>query len=97
MEDLTGRMNRLKRPRILIDAARRRADRYDRRRDLPHLLGTVASHGAAMIQLLEIEASQEMARKTGARAYCVQRHITVLSALIAEDLALRSAALEGIR
>jgi hypothetical protein len=97
MEDLIGRMNHLKRPRILIDAARSMAERYDRRRDLPRLLGKERSHGAAMIQLLEIEAAQESARKTGARAYRVQRHITVLSALIAEDSALRSRTLDLVR
>ena len=84
MEDLTGRLNRLTRPRLLIDAARHAQAVYDRQRDLPPLLGEVPGPGPALIRLLELEAAQEGLRKTKARAYRARAHVGVMIALMGE-------------
>ncbi|WP_136635581.1 DUF6477 family protein [Pseudooceanicola onchidii] len=90
MEDLTTRLSRLHRPRLLVDAAREGQALYDRNRDLSMLLGRVPGHGAAVMQLFDMEAAQETARR-GRRGYRVRRHVAILTALVAEHSALRSA------
>ena len=82
----------LRRPRLLIRAARIGA--HDYRRD-PHLLrilgyGTLPRPGAALMQLFEIEAELEDRRKAGDTGYAVSRHVEILVAMMGEARAIRS-------
>lgn len=86
MQDLIGLLAALRRPRLLIRAARIGAGNYRREAHLPPVLAcaSLPPSGAAMIRLLEIEADHDEARKRGDTAYSVLRHVTVLIALMGE-------------
>ena len=84
MQDLTTRLARLTRPRILTRAAQVGADSYDRRRDLIRLIGHLPRSGPAMIQLFELEDMLNAARTDGTGTYRPRDHLSVLIALIAE-------------
>lgn len=96
MEDLTGRLNRLKRPRLLVEAARQAQPLYDRRRDLPPLLGDLPRSGAAIVQLLDLESAHDAARRSGSRTYRAAAHVAVLIALIGENARRHAFAPDGI-
>lgn len=87
MQDLVTRLTLLNRPRLLARSARFGADDYVRHRDLKRLLRNPASQGLAAIlmQLLDLEAAQEAARKSQNPRYSFARHIEVLIALVAES------------
>lgn len=76
----------LRRPKILIRAARIAATGYRRERDLTRVLKTrrPACPERGLDTLLQIEAELEETRKTGTSAYNVTRHVEVLTAVIAE-------------
>lgn len=76
----------LRRPKILIRAARIAATGYRRERDLTRVLKTrrPACPERGLDTLLQIEAELEETRKTGTGAYNVTRHVEVLTAVIAE-------------
>ena len=76
----------LRRPRTLIRAARHGATRYRRDRDLKFLPNTPKpkSSTAILDNLLDFENTLEATRKAGAADYNVTRHVSVLTALIAE-------------
>lgn len=77
----------LRRPKLLIRAARFGLAEYNRDRDLKRLLGQspAPSPRAALDRLVEKEAVLEDHRQTGAAAYSAARHVEVLIALIAES------------
>jgi hypothetical protein len=83
----------LRRPRLLIRAARIGSESYARDRHLHRLLGEreVASRAAPLGELLEREAPMDAARRTGAAAYSAARHVALLSAIIAETRIARQA------
>ena len=91
MEDLLTRTARLRRPRLMIEAARHAEPHYKRDRDLPGLLGCKPPRGAALNDLLEMEKGYEALRLGNRARYRAGRHVAVLSALMAEDRALRQA------
>ncbi|MGB0508107.1 MAG: DUF6477 family protein [Pikeienuella sp.] len=78
----------LKRPRILARAARAGARIYKRERDLasvaPRLTIATRSDKALVSELAAEEAACEADRKNGAATYSTQRHVSLLSALLAE-------------
>lgn len=90
MQDLTGQLGQIKRPRILIDAARCGADSYDRRRDLMRILGRLPRSGPAMMSLFEIEDGMDRARREKGADYRPLAHVSVLTALIGESRLIRS-------
>ncbi|GGE25059.1 hypothetical protein GCM10011360_11820 [Primorskyibacter flagellatus] len=90
MHDVAGRLAQLNRPRILVEAARLGLPRYDRRRDLPGLLGHPARPGAAVMSLMEMEAEMDDSRRAAATGYAPLRHLSVLTALMAEADSLRT-------
>lgn len=94
MLDPLGRIARLRRPPLLIDAARHGLDGYDRARRLPRLIDTGACGPvrAAML-LLDREAALEARRRSGSGDYRPARHVELLVALMCEARLLRAARL----
>ena len=84
MTDFRAIFDNLRRPRLLIRAARFGLQDYHRDRDLRRLLQATASPERAVPQLLAEEARLEEIRQTGDINYPVGRHIEVLVALMAE-------------
>ncbi len=81
----------LRRPRLLIRAARFGMSDYRRERDLRRLIGRSAPPEDAFRDLLSAEGRLEEHRLSGDANYSVARHIEVLIALVAEArLAQRS-------
>lgn len=84
MTDFRTILSNLRRPRLLIRAARFGLEDYSRDRDLRRLLAVPASPERSVPQLLAEEERLEQIRQTGDIAYPVARHIEVLVALMAE-------------
>ena len=79
-------LSRLRRPKLLIRAARFGLDDYNRERDLRRLMHAPAAPAPtkAVPRLIEEEARLEDIRKSGGAAYSPSRHVEVLIALMAE-------------
>lgn len=84
MTDFRALLNELRRPRLLIRAARIGLVDYRRERDLRKLVGTPISLARAVPCLIDQERALEQIRVSGDAAYSVVRHIDVLIALMAE-------------
>jgi len=86
MTDLTQALAALRRPRILIRAARAGMAEYRRDRDLKRILRQVrAAAGCHPLRSLIAEEKRlEAVRASGEATYSIQRHVAVLTALIAE-------------
>jgi plasmid stability protein len=86
MSDFRNLLAGLKRPRLLIRAARHGLAEYRRDRDLHRLIGgaKVPAPDEALRRLMHEEARLEGIRGTGDAAYSLVRHIEVLIALMAE-------------
>ena len=84
-------LSRLRRPKLLIRAARFGLAEYNRDRDLRRLMRAqaVPAPTRALPQLIEEEARLEISRKSGAAAYSPARHVEILIALMAEARLLR--------
>lgn len=88
----------LRRPRLLARAAREGAKMYRRERDLRASLPgmTGPRKGVDIVsRLMGIEAQIEADRLSGNYAYSPLRHVQVLSALVAEMMALKAKRAEG--
>lgn len=74
------------RPRILVKAAQIAARTYIREKQLGRILSRskLPSHAGAITLLTDKEAALNQARLNGEASYKIQRHITVLSALLGE-------------
>ena len=94
MTDLATVLNALRRPKILIRAARAGVVDYRRDRDLKRLLRltrTAAPQQAIGSLLLE-ESRLEATRAAGEATYSIQRHVAVLTAILAEARLMPAAA-----
>jgi hypothetical protein len=93
MTDLIDSLNALRRPRLLIRAARHGLTEYNRNRDLRRVMRAEPAAGPARVvaRLMALEAEQEAIRQAGDAAYSVARHVEVLIALMAEAALLRAA------
>lgn len=74
----------LRRPRLLMAAARHGIGDYRRARDLMRLLGCCPASAAAVAELTELEAHAEDARRSGNPSWSCTRHVEVLIAPMAE-------------
>ena len=75
----------LRRPKILIRAARAGVADYRRERDLKRLLrGRGAASTQALSSLRDEEGRLEAIRSAGEATYNLQRHVAVLTAILAE-------------
>ena len=85
MTDFRALLADLRRPQLLIRAARFGLSEYRRERDLKRLLdGQQPSPDRSVPRLLNEEERLEETRKSGDAAYSIARHIEVLIALMAE-------------
>ena len=92
MQDLLTRLTALRRPRLLIRAARIGAEDYRRDLHLPRVLGygRLPRSSAALMRLLETEALMNQQRKEQDAAYSLIKHIDVLIAMMGEARILRT-------
>ncbi len=84
MSDLQSLLANLRRPRLLIRAARFGLADYRRDRDLRRLIGQISTPDRAVAQLISEEEQLEEDRRAGEASYSVTRHIEILIALISE-------------
>lgn len=89
MTDCRTMLATLRRPRLLMRAARFGLAEYRRDRDLRRYVAGTASTEDTVSSLMSVEARLEATRITGDAAYSVARHIEVLIALLAEAQLLR--------
>ena len=92
MQDLTSMLHALRRPRLLMRAARIGAEEYRREIHLPRHLGygVLPRHGAALVRLMELEGAQNEMRLTGNSAYSIAKHVDILIAMLGEARTLRA-------
>ena len=86
MTSTTDMLKSLRRPRLLVRAARFGLSEYNRDKDLKKLMktSTTPSPSQAVDGLLVTEAQLEDTRKSGDASYSCARHVEVLIALLAE-------------
>lgn len=86
MSDLRQILSELRRPRLLMRAARCGQPDYVRARDLRRLLRRhdTPAPAEALVALIGIEAGIEEERQAGGAGYNALRHIEVMIALMAE-------------
>ncbi len=81
---LGQRLSQLRRPKLLIQAARLGQSDYRRERDLKRLGGQGMQPHAVVAHLLDVEGDIEAERQSGAAGYSIAHHIEVLIAVLAE-------------
>lgn len=93
MTDIFTLLDRLRRPRLLIQAARAGADEYRRDAHLRRLLGpaNLPRSGEALLRLIEIESDLNGKRCGGDTGYSLVAHVDVLIAMMGEARLLRAA------
>jgi hypothetical protein len=89
MSDFRIMLANLRRPRLLMHAARFGLGDYRRERDLRRLVDKAASPEETVPRLLSVEEALEATRIAGDASYSAARHIDVLIALLAEAQLLR--------
>ncbi|SOB98681.1 hypothetical protein SAMN05877831_10241 [Rhodobacter maris] len=92
MDDHGEILARLRRPKLLIHAARFGQRDYRRDRDLRRILGVaeVPAPAAALAALIAQEAALETARQAGAAQYSFLHQVELLIAILAESRARRA-------
>lgn len=93
MKDLLSLLSSLRRPRLLIRAARIGAQEYCRNRHLQRLLGfgNLPGPALALMQLIEIERDLDEQRRSDHAGYSLTRHLDVLIAMMGEAQLLYAA------
>ncbi len=93
MLDLNSMVRTLKRPSLLVRAARFGLDDYRRDRVLRRILKTddLPSTGAALLQLMDLEEVANDRRKQKSAEYSPAAHITLLTAIMGEARILQAA------
>ena len=84
MSDFRSLLANLRRPQLLIRAARFGLNDYRRERDLRRLIGHISTPDHAVARLMSEEERLEETRRLGDAGYSVTRHIEILIALICE-------------
>lgn len=92
MLDIQSVLRNLKRPDLLVKAARHGLDDYSRETHLRRILRSepVPRPGPAIIKLLETEQELDEARIERRATYSVARHVEVLVAIMAEAQVLQA-------
>ncbi|MDX1781383.1 MAG: DUF6477 family protein [Thalassovita sp.] len=93
MTDVFGLLSQIKRPGLLIRAARSGVDDYNHNAHLPRLLPSeiLPRGGEALIRLIEIENDLNRERLQNSAGYSCARHVEVLIAIMGETRLLRAA------
>jgi hypothetical protein len=91
MQDFRTFVAELRRPRLLVRAARHGLQDYRRDRDLRRLIRAAAGvrPEVALEQLFVTEEALEATRRAGDATYSIAHHIEVLIAMMAEAQLLR--------
>ena len=99
MSDLRQTLAALRRPRLLIRAARFGLTDYDRPRDLRRLLRRTATPPPqrALAALLDQEAALDELRRAGDVTYSPARHIEILVAIMGEARLLPAPARDQVK
>ncbi|MBW7922276.1 MAG: hypothetical protein H3C51_09275 [Rubellimicrobium sp.] len=93
MQDVLSLVAALRRPPMLVQAARFGLDAYRRPAHLARLLGAAGplpGPGAAIVHLLELEAALDQRRRERAADYRAARHVAILVAIMGEARDLRA-------
>lgn len=92
MQDVITMLASLRRPRLLIRAARIGAQDYARDRHLQRLLGygALPRPAAALMRLMELEREMDEARKADVAGYSLPRHLDLLIAMMGEAQVLKA-------
>ena len=92
MQDLLTQTSNLRRPRLLIRAARIGAQNYRRNAHLPRLLGygVTPRFGPALVMLMALEAEMNEKRENGDAGYSIAAHVDLLTAVMGESQMLRA-------
>ncbi len=92
MHDLTTMLSTLKRPRLLVRAARMGAQEYNRDRHLQRILGygALPRPAAALMRLMELERGLDEQRKADDAGYSLPRHLDLLIAMMGEAQLLQA-------
>ncbi|WP_272004282.1 DUF6477 family protein [Roseovarius sp. ZX-A-9] len=98
MKDTLNTLATLRRPRILIRAARIGAAEYRRDAHLRRHLGygPLPRPEAALGALVKMEAALETQRRQDSAGYVASRHVDILIAMMGEARILRAAALQPV-
>lgn len=98
MQDIHTMLARIKRPGLLIAAARHGLEEYDRSRHLKKILRTERLPGSAeaALKLIELEAALDEERREKSATYLIGRHVDLLVALMAEARRLTAARLKAV-
>lgn len=91
MTDVRSLLAELRRPRLLIRAARHGLADYRRERDLARIMAVPQAPAPerALPRLVSEEAMLEAMRQAGGTGYSLGRHVDVLIALLAEAALMR--------
>lgn len=92
MLDVISMLQAIRRPPLLMRAARIGAEDYRRDVHLPRLLGygILPKHVQALLKLIELEAGMNDQRKMGDASYSLTKHVDVLIAMLGEARVLRA-------
>ena len=92
MQDLLTMLHALRRPPLLMRAARIGVEDYNRSVHLPRLMGygVLPRHGAALLRLMELEADLNAQRTQKDASYSLIKHVDVLIAMVGEARILRA-------
>lgn len=88
MLDQCTTLTELRRPRLLMQAARLGLADYRRERDLRRLLPDALPTARVLSDLIAVEARMEQNRRQGGIGYSPARHVDALIALMAETRSL---------
>lgn len=95
MSDFRTILSELRRPAILMRAARHGLSDYQRTRWLKRLAPGETSPERTVERLLSVEERLEETRRRGDAGYSIAQHIEVLIALLAEARLLRPGSFAG--
>lgn len=84
MRETFAILETIRRPRLLMQAARHGLAAYRRKHDLQRLIGGETTPMQAVEKLIDAEGRIEQTRLSGEADYSASRHIELLAALIAE-------------
>ncbi|MBO9400819.1 DUF6477 family protein [Shimia sp. R9_3] len=92
MQDVLRRLSELRRPRLLIRAARAGCTEYVRDQHLRRSFGSGKHqrHSEALTRLIALESALNEARKTGAASYSLIEHVDLLIAMMGEAQLLQA-------
>ncbi len=87
MLDIHTLLKNLKRPKLLVQAARFGTDTFRRETDLVRLLQTTSLPGPteAIMRLLDLESELNDERKMHLASYSLARHVEALTAIMSEQ------------